>query len=139
MEYKLECDQIKRLSLKSQALLKEYQDYNISTLTHNQYVVLTYLYAFPNISSTELIKKLGISKQQLSKTYDLLECKNLIKRTYGATKDKRKVEVNLTSDGVKCIEMRYAVITHFLNEHIKKLSPQKQECICNTIQFLLEE
>lgn len=139
MEHKLDCAQIKCLSLKSQALLRAYHDQNISTLTHNQYIVLTYLYAFPNISSTELMQKIGISKQQLSKTYDLLECKNLIKRTYGATRDKRKVEVSLTSEGVKCIEMRYDVITHFLNEHIEKLSLENQECICRAIQILLEE
>ncbi len=139
MGYELERCQVDCLIAKANILLSEYKDTCRSELTSNQYAVLNYLFFSPEVSAAQLTAQLGISKQQLSKIFDALEDKNLLERKYGAEKDKRKVNISLTSYGISYEEERYDRITNFFNMKLQELSPGKQESVYKAIQSLLEE
>lgn len=139
MEYLLNRKELETLVLKGTFFYKKYQQECKPELSDNQYTVLSYLYFCPEITSTGLAVEMQISKQQVTKLLQSLEERQLIERIYGKNKDKRTIDLHLTSKGIEYIEACYKETTDFLNKYLKRLSFDEQEIIWKAIQILLSK
>jgi DNA-binding MarR family transcriptional regulator len=101
-------------------LRKEVRRARRRDLTLPQFRILALLWCEPS-SNKALAETLGVSVPATSRMVKLLAGRNLVESTQG-TRDKRQVEVRLTSAGSRCFAETKEAVRAALSEELRNLS-----------------
>jgi len=117
------------------AIRAEMRSYHTATLEVPQFRALRYINHNPGTSLQEVAHHLGLTAPTVSKMVDGLVSNRLVQRELSPA-DRRKITLNLTSQGKEIFEQAHQAALNRLAEALVKLSPHESETVMQALQLL---
>lgn len=104
-------------------VVKPFENVSKNSLGPMQLGLLNFLKNEESISMTEIVTKLNVSKQQLTKLTDKLAEKNYIDRV-NDLKDRRSIKISITESGIQFLDEYENEVLELMKIRFEKLSEE---------------
>lgn len=101
-----------------------------------QWVVLAGLSRYPHVSATTLSEEIGYDAGALTRIVDCLESGGLLRRER-SKRDRRAVEIALTTAGRRCLQDGHRVQVELLNELVAPYTRRELETLIGLMRRML--